>query len=347
MRKILFLMLVAVLCSSHDMFLKLDTFFLNPEQAASIQLFNGTFEKSDNTIDRNRMLDVSLVGNGERMRVDSNQWAEVGETTVLNFRTGKSGTWVAGVSTRARDFGMDAEAFNNYLEHDGVLDVLEDRRQNGKADQAANERYSKHVKTIFQVGDKRTNDWKTNLGYPIEFIPLSNPYNLHAGFQFKVRLLRAGEPLAGQLVYAGSNEHGHDHDHEHDHEHGEDHDHHTGVTQLKTDARGELTMDITHDGIWYLRTIHLVETEEAGLTHESNWATLTFEVAGDEGHAHHDHDHDHGHDHDHEHGHDHDHDHEHGDDHDHSHDHEEDGIPFWIFGLMSLVVVGGLFLYFN
>ncbi|MEL7160626.1 MAG: DUF4198 domain-containing protein, partial [Bacteroidota bacterium] len=190
MKRALFLLSVAILCSSHDMFLKLDTYILHANHAASIQLLNGTFEASENTIDRNRMLDVSLVGHGERTRVDSSQWAEVGETTVLNFRTGKAGTWVAGVSTRSRDFEMDAEAFNRYLKHDGVLDVLEDRKTNGKADQNAVERYSKHVKTIFQVGDTRTNDWSVDLGYPIEFIPLSNPYDLHAGDKLRVRLLR-------------------------------------------------------------------------------------------------------------------------------------------------------------
>jgi hypothetical protein len=37
-------------------------------------------------------------------------------------------------------------------------------------------------------------------------------------------------------------------------------------------------------GTWYLRTIHLVHSEEKGLTHESNWATLSFAIG--EGHSH-------------------------------------------------------------
>jgi len=106
------------------MFLKMDTYFLQPDTKATIQLFNGTWEKSDNVIARNRMLDVSLVGNGTRTRLDTTQWTEEGETTLLTFTTGKPGTWVAGVSTRSRDFGQTAEAFNRYLRHDGVIDMI-------------------------------------------------------------------------------------------------------------------------------------------------------------------------------------------------------------------------------
>lgn len=46
------------------MFLKLDSYFLEPDKPALIRLYNGTFDKSDNVIDRNRMADVSLVGGG-------------------------------------------------------------------------------------------------------------------------------------------------------------------------------------------------------------------------------------------------------------------------------------------
>lgn len=35
----------------------------------------------------------------------------------------------------------------------------------------ARERYSKHVKVIVQVGDRRTNAYETALGYPAELIP--------------------------------------------------------------------------------------------------------------------------------------------------------------------------------
>lgn len=372
MKKPVLILIALVVFSSHDMYLKLDTYFLQPNASAAIRLFNGTFDKSDNVIARDRMIDVSLVGNGSRTRVDTAQWIEKDSMTILSFTTGEAGTWVAGVSTRPRNIEMTAEDFNGYLEHDGVLDMLEWRKENDALNQDAVEKYSKHVKTIFQVGDKKTEDWRSPLGYPIEFIPQENPYDMHPGHALRIQLLWQGQPLANQLVYVGTTaEQGQTHDHEHadaadhehsddhthaagsehshehehaatDHEHGEDHSHahadedahehphdqaeeaevdhhHHAATQLRTDAEGMISVNITAMGIWYLRTIHLVQSEEAGLTHESNWATLTFEVG--EGHSH-------------------DEDHAHTNDHDH-------GIPSYVYWVGSLLLLGGLFFWFN
>ena len=347
-RPLLLLTLAALLSYGHDMFLKLDEYYLPPNRAATIQLFNGTFDRSDNSIDRNRMVDVSLVHGGRRHRVDTTQWSERNNTTYLGFDTGAPGTYVAGVSTRARDFDLAADAFNDYLKHDGVLDELERRKAVGELDKDARERYSKHVKAIFQVGETRSDDWSAELGYPIEFVPLSNPYSVHAGESLPVKLLRSGAPLANQLVYAGLREAddghhhaaGEDHDHSHDHDEAADHDHQAGTTQLRTDAAGRIEVPITADGIWFLRTIHMEQLEEPGMTHESNWATLTFQVDHGQPHSHaaggdHEHDHDGGHEH------------HHGDGHDHDHDHDHEGLPSYVWWLGSLAVVAGLFVYFN
>ena len=366
--KFILIICFLMLCS-HDMYLKIDSYFLNPSQDATINLYNGTFEKSENTIDRSRMLDVSIVGNGNREKIADGQWTEKDSITILNFNTGKPGTYLAGVSTAARDFEMKAEDFNNYLKHDGVLDMLESRTNNDELASDAFERYSKHVKAIFQVGDKITDDWSTELGYPIEFIPLSNPYALHTGDTLQVKLLRDGRPLADQLVYADyrSTAHGHSHgagDHNKDHEHtgnndnhehshdandnssqhqhsdnydGHKHNHqdqsqghdktekasgdhsHTNGQKLRTDKNGIVTITLNADGIWFLRTIHLVYSKKDGLTHESNWATLTFEIT---------------------------HSHEDAEGEAHSHN-ESDGISTYVFWIVSILVVGLLFFFFN
>ena len=150
------------------MYLKLNSYFLEPDSNVVIELFNGTFDRSDNEIDRDRMIDASVVVNGEKMAIDTANWFERETTTYLNFKTRSPGTYVSGVSTKPRSIGMSAENFNDYLEHDGVLDMLAFREENGTLADTAIERYSKHVKTIFQVGDKLTEAYKTELGYPIE-----------------------------------------------------------------------------------------------------------------------------------------------------------------------------------
>jgi len=319
LKYMLFGIIALVLFSSHDMYLKLDQYFLMPNSKSVIALFNGTFEQSDNVITTDRMLDVSLVFNGQRTAIDTSNWYEEGTTTFLNIETTTAGTYLAGVSTRARSLGMSAKDFNDYLEHDGVLDMLDLRNQNGTLGDTAIERYSKHVKTIFQVGDELSDDYQTALGYPIEFIPLENPYDIHAGHQLPVKLLFEQQRLANQLVYVGTQHVDHEHSHDgNSHSHDNDGEHtHDEMLQLRTDEKGIIQVPIDAEGIWYLRTIHLVEIEEAGLTHESNWATLTFAIG--EGHEH---------------------------DHEHDHSHEE-GPPIYVFALVSLGLIAILFFVFK
>ena len=176
------------------------------------------------------------------------------------------------------------------------------------------------------------------LGYPIEFIPLANPYDMHPGHAMSFEPLLNGEPLGNQLVYIGTKtkDHSHDgqghfhggdaeHSHSHDHSDESSDDHSHGMKLFRTDANGVLRVNIDHEGIWYLRTIHLVESDEGGLTHESNWATLTFEIG--EGHSH---------------------EHAHAEDEgEHTHGHDEGGIPEYVWWLGSFLLVIILFFIFN
>ncbi|MDE2873788.1 MAG: DUF4198 domain-containing protein, partial [Gemmatimonadota bacterium] len=258
--------------------LKLDSFFLEPNSTATVALYNGDFDKSENAVARDRMLDVSVVGPGGVVHPPESAWTDSAvfhwspdsvDTALLSFETGDPGTYLIGVSTAARVITLSAEDFNEYLVHDGITDLIEQREAAGKTGDAATERYSKHVKALVQVGDARSGEWAHELGYPVEFMPLANPYELGVGDELRVRFLRAGESVANQLVYA--NYEGH-------HGHTEAGEHVEAVT-TRTDGEGVATIPLSGEGRWYVRTIHMVETtDEADVDYESNWATLTFQV---------------------------------------------------------------------
>ena len=78
---------------------------------------------------------------------------------------------MTGVSVKPRELELKAADFNAYLEEDGIPDVLEARRRNNELGKPARERYSKHVKAVFQVGDARTDVFGAVLGYPAEIVP--------------------------------------------------------------------------------------------------------------------------------------------------------------------------------
>jgi len=323
---LLLLLAIIVLCS-HDLYIHMETYFLRPHQEATLSLFNGTFEKSENVIARDRMLDASVVAHGKRTAIDPQAWQDRDSTlTQLNFSTGESGTYVAGVSTRARNLELAAEKFNSYLEHDGVLDMLEYRATHQLLHEDAVESYQKHVKAIYQVGDKKTNDWNTVFGYPIEFVPQTNPYDKYQGDSLEIQLLLDGVPLPNQLVYADHIQNGHDHSHDthgHAHTKKEESHSHTQGQQLRTNDNGVVEVKLPAEGIYYLRTIYMTRvTDDEELTHRSKWATLTFEVSHEHGPDTHTHNHDH----------------------DHHHDHS---LPTWVFVLGSILIIGLLFVIFR
>ena len=254
---------------AHDLFLKLNSYFLAANSDAAIALYNGTFEASENIIARDRMLDVSIVGPLDTVvHPDTAQWRDQDQTTMLDFKTGEPGTYVVGVSTARRMIELTGEEFNDYLEHDGILDHLELRRTEGTLNEPAREWYSKHVKAIFQVGEDRSSAFSHRLGYPIEIIPHENPYSLTVGDSLHVTVLLHDQPLGEQLVYASHSAH---------HSHTAD-GAHTEAVHTRTDSDGVATIPLSTAGQWYVRLIHMELLDEPDATHESNWATLTFEI---------------------------------------------------------------------
>lgn len=255
-------LLLAASVFAHDLFLKSDSFFLRPNTKFAVRIMNGTFQESEGAVAFARLNDVSVVANGNRTNPIEKDFTKNKTTAFLNLKTGAAGTYVVGASTMHREIALKATDFNNYLKEDGLPDTLEERRRTGELDQDAKERYSKHVKAIYQVGDKRSDDYKTVLGYPVELIPQQNPYRLKKGDTIEILCLRDGEPLAGQVVLAGREQKG------------------KIITspELRSDSKGLIKLRLDGTGQWYIKFINMAKLDDPDLNYESKWTTLTFEL---------------------------------------------------------------------
>ncbi len=261
----LLLALTAPALMAHDLFIKPDNYFIEPNSSATLPILNGTFELSENSITADRVLDISIVAGGQRHTPPIDSWSAGEEqgTTYLRVKTGSAGTYVVGASTRHRDFGLSAADFNAYLEHDGILDVLEARRREGELEKDVRERYGKHVKAIVQVGNERTDDYRVRLGYPAEIVPLMNPYAMSVDDDIVVQCLVDGEPVSGQLAILG----------------GQSADGMIAERTGRTDESGKIRFTIDRPGRWYIKFIKMVKLESSpDIDYESKWATLTFAV---------------------------------------------------------------------
>ncbi|MBC31322.1 MAG: NikM domain containing protein [Muricauda sp.] len=256
------LAIVFLLCSSHELFLKSTSYFLEENRAVELFLFNGTFDQSENAIAIDRIVDAKIIGPKFELLPANSAYRLEETSTFLNFTTESAGTYVAGVSTLPRTIDLDAKAFNDYLDHEGLKGTLNERKREGTLKDDATEIYSKHVKAILQVGDLMTDDYKTVLGYPIEFLPIDNPYSKKAGEPIRFQLLLEGKPLAGQTVHYSTSVPGKDA--------------HDSEKSSITDNNGIVTIIPSQSGNWYVATIYMEKSDEEGVDYESNWATLTF-----------------------------------------------------------------------
>ncbi|MGI8734856.1 MAG: DUF4198 domain-containing protein [Pyrinomonadaceae bacterium] len=268
MKKQVLLLALAILsltslASGHDLFLKLDSFFLQPYSPASVRLLNGTFTRSDGLVARERFRDVSLLADGARRSgAESFSWQDEDKTSLLELQTGAPGTYVVAVSTNAKEIDLKAADFNDYLRHDGIPDTLAERQKNRELSRDVRERYSKHVRAVFQVGDKLTDDYKQPLGYPVEIIPQKNPYALKVGQTLAVLCTRMAKPLVNQFVIAGWESRA-----------GKLHS-----IAMRTDANGLARFKLKAPAKWYVKLIHMTPLADPKVNYESQWATLTFEI---------------------------------------------------------------------
>ena len=255
-------MVSATVLMAHDLFLKLESYFVPPNTAVRVAVLNGTFSASEGAVAPDRLLDLSVVGPTQRRTIPRASWRPVGDTTWLSVQTGAPGTYLIGASLMPRQIALSGEDFNSYLKEDGIPDVLNARTLNGELGVAVRERYQKHVKAILQVGDARTNAFAAVLGYPAEIVPLSNPYGTRIGDTLAVRALVDGKAAANQIIIAGGEQDGRAME----------------EVRARSDSAGVARFALSGAGKWYIKFIHMVPVTGDSVNYESKWATLTFQV---------------------------------------------------------------------
>ncbi|MDZ7630158.1 MAG: DUF4198 domain-containing protein [Gemmatimonadaceae bacterium] len=256
------LVLIAAPLYAHDMFLRLEQFFIAPNATANVRLFNGTFTLSENSITPDRLADVAVVSPTGRTKLDVAVWNAAGDTSLFPIRTGAAGTYVIGVSTKPRVLQMSGADFNAYLRSDGIPDELAARRAQKRLQEPARERYQKHVKALVQVGSEPSTAFSTVLGYPAELVPIENPYTLKVGSTLSLRVLVDGKPLANQFVQYGglSASRGR-----------------VAQRSVRADANGIVRIPLDRTGTYYVKFIAMTRvTGDPEADHSSKWASLTF-----------------------------------------------------------------------
>jgi len=248
---------------AHDLYLKMDGFFVGVNEKVSVKILNGSFQASEGAVTFARLQDVSVISpKGERANPKETDFTKEDKTAFLNLQPAEAGNYVVGLSTMPREIDLKAKDFNEYLTEDGIPDTLAERKRKKELTKNVRERYSKHVKTIFQAGDRQSDNYKTALGYPVEIIPQTNPYTLKTGDTFEFLCVKDGKALANQFVMTGRDEGGKL----------------IIGENVRTDKNGIAKIKLIGAGKWYVKFIQMTRLKDTKINYESKWATLTFEI---------------------------------------------------------------------
>ncbi len=96
---------------------------------------------------------------------------------IYEFSADKSGNYLLAMERNWSYITLEPQKFEDYLVEDGMEYISKEREKLGETDKQGRERYSRYIKTLLQVGDKRTDVYKKKLGMKLEIMPLENPYS--------------------------------------------------------------------------------------------------------------------------------------------------------------------------
>ena len=196
------------------------------------------------------------------MEVD-HEFRTDGQALAADVLLPSPGAYLATMTIAPRMTRMNGPSFNSYLTEEGLDWVVNARRSAGVSENPATERFARYAKVAVRNGFGSGAHLLRPVGFPVEFVPMTDPTLLRAGGLLTLQLLANGTPVSGAAVAARAHAGGH-------------------PVMGRTDATGHVTLPIERDGAWLIRTVHMSTGAEAGAPDaewHSSWATLAFHTA--------------------------------------------------------------------
>lgn len=155
---------------------------------------------------------------------------------------------------------MEGAKFEEYLREEGLEKVVALRKARGLSGEKAREAFSRCSKSLVLVGEASGDARDRRIGFTLEIVAESGPYEKADGSERSFRVLFEGEPLEGALVTAARREAPDD------------------TRQARTGADGRVKLSLEEPGAWLVASVHMIEAPKGvDADWESFWASLTWE----------------------------------------------------------------------
>lgn len=245
---------------AHDTWLIPARFKIAPGETAIFDLTSGmAFPALDVGPKRKRIQAVVCRLAGRTF--DLNDFEAAPKSLRIKAKLPESGVAALWVKSPPKEIELEPDQVQEYLAEIDASATVRQQWAGTKEPKRWRESYSKHSKTFVRVGDaKMDTSWREPVGLFLEIVPEKDPTALRADDDFPVRVLKDGKPLVDFSlgIVAEGNSKG---------------------SINKTDAAGRVSFRLDKSGRWLLRGTELRKSTRQDVDWESDFATLTIEVA--------------------------------------------------------------------
>ncbi|HEY5824213.1 MAG TPA: DUF4198 domain-containing protein [Cyclobacteriaceae bacterium] len=179
----------------------------------------------------------------------------------LSYKFLKEGTHLLTLQSNAAYIESEGAEFNEYLKEDGLDNITELRTKNGELNKSSKEFYQRFAKVLVQSGSKTDNTFSKRVNFPVEIVPMSNPYALKSGDYLECRVFFQNRPSAHQLVKVWSHV-----------------VNRIFLHNIYTEDDGTLKFPISNSGPWMVSTVKMIPSDKEGADYKSMWASLVFGI---------------------------------------------------------------------
>lgn len=239
--KILFALFLAVYfsadISAHEYWFEPATFSPEKGEKTAVHLYVGDGLTKDREerpfqLEKTPLFKLFSMKNGWDLKTSLVEKA----LPIYTFSADDEGNYLLAMERNWSYIKLEAGKFEDYLREDGIEFIIAERAKLGESKKEGSERYSRYLKSILQVGDKRTDIYKKKLGMKLEIMPLENPYSKRVGDKIKFQIFFDGKPLADRTIFADNRT--------------------SEMQRTKTDKDGKATFKLDRSGLWIARLVN-------------------------------------------------------------------------------------------
>jgi uncharacterized GH25 family protein len=254
------LVLSSIVVGAHEFWLQPQKYFYKVGETAVISMRVGeNFSGEPWDLKRHRI--VKLESHHLGKSVDYRSSVKEGKKDNLEIALAEEGTHLVVMQSNAAFIELKAAEFNAYLKEDGLSDIALLREKTKTQDSSSREFYSRYAKLLLQVGNKKDDTFKKEIGFPLEIIPEHNPYQLKKGDMNRYKILWQGKPLFGALVKVWNR-----------------YNNTTAIQNIYSEKNGMIEVRLSNSGEWMISVVKMIPSTEQGADWQSYWGSLVFGI---------------------------------------------------------------------